>query len=505
MDKMRENELLSAYLDGELTAVEQAQVEQLLAASPAARQLLDEFRALSSTLQSLPQTKVGEDLGPSVLRTAERRMLGAAVSAATPPPPDAPQPGFPWREHLRGMFSGRALVWSGLAVAIAVMMMVAERRQVPQGAGNVRQIAQAPPVAAPVPPAVAPTAAERPRELTIQAAPRRAGDANNVVAEKTVMAPAPKPINQPADHRADRRALAAKSLADRPTADKTSLPNDRDVAAPGAMKKELASGKDGAEPAAEKAKAAEKADEMRADRPAQDLAAASRPEPVAAQPAPLPAAAPATVPPPGAGVGGRQASKAAGQFYAAGERAAQDATPAIRGRGETVTENVLVVRCDLAAGSARQQAFHRLLASNGMAAAPALKAQGDQRAQNILQGSKPLEMVYVEATPAQIGHVLAQLAAQPEAFPSVSVEPASGVAWQQDFGRYSRRDGATQQASPANQAQRKGLAREAKQDQSAMREQLLQPQQSAPVYRVLFVLRRVEPERPAASTAPAKH
>ena len=100
MDDAVENERLSAYLDGELTAAEQARVEQLLAASPAARQLLDELRTLSTTLQSLPQQKLGEDLGPRVLRLAERRMLTEPPSAdAQVQPAKLPLPS--WRETLR--------------------------------------------------------------------------------------------------------------------------------------------------------------------------------------------------------------------------------------------------------------------------------------------------------------------------------------------------------------------------------------------------------------------
>lgn len=55
MNHLPQDELLSAYLDGELTAAEQAEVERLLATDPAARQLLDELRTLSATLQALPQ------------------------------------------------------------------------------------------------------------------------------------------------------------------------------------------------------------------------------------------------------------------------------------------------------------------------------------------------------------------------------------------------------------------------------------------------------------------
>ena len=97
MDKVPESELLSAYPDGELTAAEQARVEQLLAAEPGGPAWLEEMRALSHTLQSLPQEKVGEDLGPHVLRMAEQRLLSDA-----PPAEPAAQPAVPSQPCGRG-------------------------------------------------------------------------------------------------------------------------------------------------------------------------------------------------------------------------------------------------------------------------------------------------------------------------------------------------------------------------------------------------------------------
>ena len=44
MNDSSQHELLSAYLDGELTADEQVQVERLLADDPRAKRLLDELR-----------------------------------------------------------------------------------------------------------------------------------------------------------------------------------------------------------------------------------------------------------------------------------------------------------------------------------------------------------------------------------------------------------------------------------------------------------------------------
>jgi len=140
MNDDSESELISAYLDGELTAEEQVRAEQILAASAEARQLLEELRALGGTLQSLPQEKLDEDLGPRVLQVAERRMLSpeepkknaganepsagrAADALASRADDSSPSEGFPWRElSWRGMLSPRALIWSAVVVAVAIFI-----------------------------------------------------------------------------------------------------------------------------------------------------------------------------------------------------------------------------------------------------------------------------------------------------------------------------------------------------------------------------------------------
>ena len=90
MNDVPDTELFSAYLDGELTADEQVRVEQILATSPEARQLVEELRALGSTLQGLPQKKLDEDLSARVLQVAERRMLLPDDAGATSRPPGVP-------------------------------------------------------------------------------------------------------------------------------------------------------------------------------------------------------------------------------------------------------------------------------------------------------------------------------------------------------------------------------------------------------------------------------
>ncbi len=110
----------------------------MLAVSAEARQLLEEMRALSGTLQGLSQQKLNEDLSVRVLQIAERRMLspeeaekpdgadkpaaGRAAASLTTAADDS-STGFPWRElSWRGLFSPRALIWTAIIVIAAIII-----------------------------------------------------------------------------------------------------------------------------------------------------------------------------------------------------------------------------------------------------------------------------------------------------------------------------------------------------------------------------------------------
>jgi len=142
MNDLPQNELLSAYLDGELTAAEQADVERLLAASPAARQLLDELRTLSATLQALPQQKLGEDLSQQVLQIAEHRMLTEGEPGEASASPIAPVP--LGRSVFQRFLTRRTMVWLSLTAAIAIMIVIDEHRRAVQPENTVCEVALAP-------------------------------------------------------------------------------------------------------------------------------------------------------------------------------------------------------------------------------------------------------------------------------------------------------------------------------------------------------------------------
>lgn len=116
MSELPREERLSAYLDGELTAAERAEVETLLADDADSRQLLDELRALRRDVQQLPKYELGPDFSQRVLRQAERSMLMDSSH-----PPDASSQA--WDDDRRWRWS-RRLAWPGIAIAAAILISV---------------------------------------------------------------------------------------------------------------------------------------------------------------------------------------------------------------------------------------------------------------------------------------------------------------------------------------------------------------------------------------------
>ena len=128
------DEMLSAYLDGELSAEEQAEVERRLAEEPESRQLLEELRAMSGAIQAMPRHKLGEEFRDQVLRRAERAMLTEPVR-----PRDEPEDER--RATLPIGRSLRPLIWAGLTIAAAILLMFYDGNQ---DADNLRVAKQAP-------------------------------------------------------------------------------------------------------------------------------------------------------------------------------------------------------------------------------------------------------------------------------------------------------------------------------------------------------------------------
>ncbi|HEY5313561.1 MAG TPA: hypothetical protein VIK18_13630, partial [Pirellulales bacterium] len=111
---LSDDELLCAYLDGELAGDELARAERLLAEQPASRQLLAELRALGDGLRALPLGQLGEGFPQRVLRKAERQLLSEShVSTAHP----ADKPPARWRNKRPWIYAAASLA-AGLLVAV---------------------------------------------------------------------------------------------------------------------------------------------------------------------------------------------------------------------------------------------------------------------------------------------------------------------------------------------------------------------------------------------------
>ena len=408
MNDLPQNELLSAYLDGELTAAEQAEVERLLAANPAARQLLDELRTLSATLQALPQQKLGEDLSQRVLRVAERRMLTGEEPGQTEPSPLAPVPLV--RSVFRRVANRRTMVWLGLTVAIAVMITINERRQ---RAG--KEVALAP--------AVSESAARSPGPPPSI----RAADEESPAAAEVLKSPAE--TKSPVDNY--RRLDRAKAKgAEQPAATTTAAapPAGAPVAGPAAG---FGAVRFGGKPATEDNK------EPVVARDAEPAVASSRPA------ANVPAEAAPTAPLSGTAKSGKEPAKDGPA------RRAEEAEKLAE-----LDEGLLVVYCNISPEAAQKRAFDKLLDANGITwrqrrdrSAPVDDSKitdpkvtkADERGEKAVDGLRQklaidesllwkslageAGLIYAEGTAAQISAAFAGLRAQPDVFLSVSVKP----------------------------------------------------------------------------------
>src|SRR6478672_11603930 len=118
------DELLSAYLDGELAAEDRAKVEARLATDPAAQLLLHELRSVSQDVQSLPQEKLGRDMSESIVRRALEAKPRTVAADTKPVAAKQPSPasGDPLPK-IKIFGSSRAWIWATLALAAGLLIM----------------------------------------------------------------------------------------------------------------------------------------------------------------------------------------------------------------------------------------------------------------------------------------------------------------------------------------------------------------------------------------------
>jgi putative zinc finger protein len=112
------DELLSAFLDGELSPQEHEQVERHLAVSAADRQLVAKLQSLRSEVQSLPPVAVSADFADRVVRSAIAEAEKHNASAAVTSLPAASD-----RGQRRRIWIGAAVA-SAAALAASVLLVV---------------------------------------------------------------------------------------------------------------------------------------------------------------------------------------------------------------------------------------------------------------------------------------------------------------------------------------------------------------------------------------------
>ncbi len=114
------NELLSAYLDGEVTAEERAEVEEALVASASARSALETLRQVQARMRALPRLSLPADFHERVVQEAERRRAEEGLvtpAAETTKASPGRSAGIAWGRYAAVVVSVAALVMIAVLVA----------------------------------------------------------------------------------------------------------------------------------------------------------------------------------------------------------------------------------------------------------------------------------------------------------------------------------------------------------------------------------------------------
>lgn len=117
-DNQFNDELISAYLDGELTPEEKAHVEEQLIDCAEHRRIFNELRALRESLHELPQQQLDDEFAARVLRRAEQE------KAVQPAEPTAAASGDAATRPVRRESASRGLLWAAAAIVAAALLVV---------------------------------------------------------------------------------------------------------------------------------------------------------------------------------------------------------------------------------------------------------------------------------------------------------------------------------------------------------------------------------------------
>lgn len=147
MEENKHEELISAYLDGELNAIEQERTVKWIAEDPRAQKLLEELQGLQEAVRELPRHRLENNLTQPVLEQIDAQPAEALYSMAsadkqsekimcemTPTmdalaAPAAISHARSEPEKPRGHDRRRLYLWPAVAIAAAVLLMVFSSRE----------------------------------------------------------------------------------------------------------------------------------------------------------------------------------------------------------------------------------------------------------------------------------------------------------------------------------------------------------------------------------------
>ena len=124
-----DDELLSAYVDDELTVEERALVEERLRVDPRAAQLVEELRSMSAAIKSLRRETLGRDLRASIQAEAAKAKSAADERHVLPMSGRER-----WANYRRG------LVWSAITIAAALMLTFIQPEEIDRDQGDVAKV-----------------------------------------------------------------------------------------------------------------------------------------------------------------------------------------------------------------------------------------------------------------------------------------------------------------------------------------------------------------------------
>ena len=129
-------EILSAYLDGQVTDEERARVERLLTEDAEARQVLEELREVSQSVAGLPRHALPDDFAKQIEASLEARPRSVSTDTEVEGKVD-------WRYLQRRFLSGRSIAWVAtvLFVALAINYLSPNEGGFNE-VGNVQQVAR---------------------------------------------------------------------------------------------------------------------------------------------------------------------------------------------------------------------------------------------------------------------------------------------------------------------------------------------------------------------------